>query len=128
MSDAINQCPCESGKPYRTCCEPFHQGELPPTAEQLMRSRYTAFALGNPSYLLDSWHPRTRPERIELDPAQKWLGLKVIETVAGGPGDPTGTVRFVARYKLGGRGYRLEEHSRFERVNGAWTYMDGEIS
>ena len=93
-----------------------------------MRSRYTAFALGNPTYLLGSWHPRTRPEWIDLDPAQKWLGLKVIETVAGGPGDLTGTVRFVARYKLGGRGYRLEEHSRFELLKGAWTYLNGEIS
>lgn len=97
------------------------------TAEQLMRSRYSAFVLHDVSYLLATWHPDTRPRCLTLDSDQRWLGLKVKRVEAGGVGDPTGVVEFVARYKIAGRGYRLHEVSRFSYIDGAWLYVDGEL-
>ena len=91
-----------------------------------MRSRYTAFVLGEAAYLLATWHPDTRPSRVRLDERQRWLGLQVRATTAGGEDDTTGTVEFVARFKIDGRGTRLHEVSRFERVEGKWYYLDGE--
>lgn len=91
-----------------------------------MRSRYTAFVLLNEDYLLATWHPDTRPSRVRLDERQRWLGLKVRATAAGGEADTTGTVEFVARFKIDGRGTRLHEVSRFERLQGRWYYRDGE--
>jgi SEC-C motif-containing protein len=96
-------------------------------AEQLMRSRYSAFVLHDVSYLLATWHPDTRPRSLTLDSDQRWLGLKITRVEAGGAGDFTGVVEFVARYKIAGRGYRLHEVSRFSYTNGAWLYVDGEL-
>jgi len=98
-----------------------------PTAEALMRSRYTAYVLGNESYLSKTWHPNTRPDDLDADDGGRWLGLKIIRTEAGGPEDETGLVEFVARYKIGGRGHRLHETSRFVGYEGRWVYVDGEI-
>ena len=91
-----------------------------------MRSRYTAFVLERDAYLLSSWDPSTRPSRVRFNPEQRWLGLRVKSTSAGGTGDDTGTVEFVARYKIQGRGHRLHEISRFRRHEGRWYYLDGE--
>lgn len=78
-----------------------------------MRSRYSAYVLGNEAYLLATWHPDTRPAVLDLadDAPVKWLGLDVLACQAGQPGDAQGTVRFVARYKVNGRAQRLCEHS-----------------
>lgn len=123
MSD---QCPCESGLEYDTCCGRFiDSGELPETAEQLMRSRYAAYTLDNLAYLERSWHPSTRPASIEADEKLRWLGLKIKQTEKGGLGDTDGIVEFVARYKIDGRGHRLHEISNFVRENGRWFYVDG---
>lgn len=93
-----------------------------------MRSRFTAFALGDSDYLRRSWHPRTRPEQLDLDSARRWLFLEIHEVTGGGPFDRTGTVEFTAHYRdSGGRG-RLHENSRFTRVDGAWCYVDGDIA
>ena len=92
-----------------------------------MRSRYSAYVLGLDDYLLATWHPDTRPAAIGLDttPPPQWLGLAV---KAHTPLDDShATVEFVARYKLNGRAFRLHETSRFERVDGRWLYVDGEI-
>ncbi len=92
-----------------------------------MRSRYTAFAVGDADYLLTSWHPRTRPRRLELDPGQRWMVLEILRTESGGPFDDTGVVEFRAHYRDDdGRG-SLHERSRFARVDGAWRYVDGDI-
>lgn len=92
-----------------------------------MRSRYTAFAVRDTAYLLESWHPRTRPYRIELDPEQRWMFLEILRTEAGGPFDDTGVVEFRAHYRSsGGRGV-LHECSRFAIFDGAWRYLDGDI-
>ena len=76
-------CPCGGGISYTHCCEPFHTGQaLPPTAEALMRSRYSAFVLGLADYLWRTWHPRTRPQRVHLDDTV-WTGLEIVDVVDG---------------------------------------------
>ena len=92
-----------------------------------MRSRYCAYVHMNAAYLRASWHPETCPADIGFDDNIKWLGLKIISTVAGGSDDERSEVEFVARYKINGRAFRLHEHSRFVRYRGAWVYVDGDI-
>lgn len=92
-----------------------------------MRARYTAFTLAHASYLLASWHPDTRPPEIVFDESQRWLGLKILAREQGARLDATGTVEFVARYKIDGRAHRLHEISRFGRVAGYWVYIDGNL-
>ncbi|MGW2487165.1 YchJ family protein [Streptomyces sp. NPDC001606] len=117
-------CPCGLPQPYAACCGRFHTGSpQAPTAELLMRSRYSAFVQGDAGYLLRTWHPRTRPERLELDPRMRWTGLEILDTSDGSAFHSTGTVTFRASY----RGGSLHERSRFERVDGAWVYVDGDF-
>ncbi|MFE2508558.1 YchJ family protein [Streptomyces naganishii] len=117
-------CPCGLGARYEDCCGRFHRGEgAAPTAEALMRSRYSAFVRGEAGYLLRTWHPRTRPARLELDPGPRWTGLEILDTSDGSAFHSTGTVTFRASY----RGGSLHERSRFERVDGAWVYVDGDF-
>lgn len=120
-------CLCGSGCSYDGCCGRFHAGEPAPDAESLMRSRYSAYVQGREDYLLATWHPATRPATLDLDtvPRPQWLGLTIKSHT---PLDEMhATVEFVARYKLNGRAFRLHETSRFERVEGRWLYVDGEI-
>jgi SEC-C motif-containing protein len=93
-----------------------------------MRSRYTAYVLQLEDYLLATWHPRTRPASLDMheSPGPKWLGLKVIRHESSG--EDTATVEFVARYKVGGKAYRLHENSRFERLADRWFYLDGLVT
>ncbi len=123
MSEA---CACGSGRPYAACCGPCLEGGAPaPDAERLMRSRYTAFVRGRTDYLLDTWHPQTRPASLTLDTGVKWLGLEVRRH---GPVDEThAEVEFVARSRVAGRGQRLHERSRFVREGGRWYYVDGDL-
>jgi SEC-C motif-containing protein len=122
-------CPCCSNKNYTDCCGKYlEKGEIAPTAEALMRSRYTAYALRNLSYLLTSWHPDTRPTLRDLEEGQKisWLRLKVNRHEQ--QDESHALVEFEARYKVGGRAYRFSEISRFIRENGRWFYLDGMVS
>ena len=122
-----DECHCGSARDYDACCGVLISGAASAeTAEQLMRSRYSAFVVGQQQYLLDTWHPKTRPSRVRLDDDQRWLGLKIRSVNAGGAADDAGTVEFVARFKVGGRGHRLHEISRFEKIDGRWYYLDGE--
>lgn len=120
-------CPCGSALAYELCCGQCHAGQPAPTPESLMRSRYSAYVLGLAEYLQATWHPSTRAAELDLsaDAAVKWLGLKV--DFAAESGDQ-GNVHFVARYKIGGKAYRLIEHSRFVREEGRWFYVDGEVA
>jgi len=121
-------CWCHSGLPRSRCCEPILQGKLPAaTAQALMRSRFSAFATNNASYLLHSWHPNSRPSELTLDSAQRWLGLKITRCDLGGEQDDTGLVEFVARYKINGRGQALRELSEFCRYQGRWVYLRGSV-
>ena len=125
MSDAT--CHCGLPQSFDDCCGRFIRGDaIPNTAEQLMRSRYSAFVEGIEAYLLATWHPDTRPSRVRLNDRQRWLGLSIKACESGGPDDDGGTVEFVARFKVDGRGHRLHETSRFERIDGRWYYRDGD--
>ena len=120
------RCPCLSGLPYAECCGRLHRGDArAATAEQLMRSRFSAFAVGDAAYLLATWHPSTRPSTLELDDELRWYRLDIHATSEGGPLDARGSVRFSAHYRSPDGPGQLDEHSTFERVDGAWLYVDG---
>ncbi|MFM2119755.1 MAG: hypothetical protein RL722_1223 [Pseudomonadota bacterium] len=123
-------CPCGLPAAYADCCGRFHQadgvGNFPatPDAERLMRSRYSAYALGLMDYLRFTWHPSTRPHALEPeDSGLRWLGLEVRRCWASGPDEAW--VEFVARCKHQGRAIRLHERSRFLCHQGRWFYVDG---
>ena len=91
-----------------------------------MRSRYSAYKLKLPDYLLQTWHASTRPQALDLDEPLYWLGLKVMSHTETGP--EQAQVEFVARYKRGGRAHRLHEVSQFVREQGRWFYVDGMVA
>ena len=120
-------CPCGSDHAYSACCGRYLGGaEIPSSAEQLMRSRYCGFVTCNEAYLLATWHSDTRPGRVRLDGQQRWLGLSIRSTQGGESHDVSGTVEFVARFKINCKGHRLHEISRFEKIDGRWYYLDGQ--
>ena len=90
-----------------------------------MRSRFSAFTVGDAAYLLATWHPSARPDSLELDPGLEWRQLEIVGTTAGGAEDPTGTVEFVATFwEADGRRFgQQREHSAFSRVDGRWVYV-----
>lgn len=92
-----------------------------------MRSRYTAFAVGDEDYLAHSWHPGTRPERLDLEPGLRWEGLEVLDVAGGAAGDRRGTVEFRARWRHGAQRGQLRERSRFVFQSGRWWYLDGTV-
>ncbi|MFF3016885.1 YchJ family protein [Streptomyces sp. NPDC057939] len=116
-------CPCGLPAAYPACCGRFHTGGQAPTAELLMRSRFSAFALGDTAYLLRSWHSSTRPGRLVLDPGQRWERLEILATARGGMFETEGSVEFRAHYREGGHTGSLHEHSTFSREDGAWVYV-----
>ncbi|MCU1582297.1 MAG: hypothetical protein JWO01_1685, partial [Microbacteriaceae bacterium] len=118
------RCPCLSGLPYVECCGPFHRGAAAPTAERLMRSRYSAYSTGLVDYLLDTWHPSSRPDELELDPGIRWYRLDILARSGGGILDRDGTVEFEAHYRLDGTAGVQHETSRFLKEGGRWLYVD----
>lgn len=121
-------CPCCSGALFGSCCLPILQGEAAASAEDLMRSRYTAFVLRNEDHLFRSWHPRTRPAPPYTDPAIRFEGLRVIDRAGGEAEDEEGVVEFEARYRdPAGRPAVQRERSRFVRRAGRWVYLDGDV-
>ncbi|MEE4023093.1 YchJ family metal-binding protein [Gordonia sp. PKS22-38] len=131
MGDATDEsdgrrCPCTSGLTFGECCGPILAGQRrAATAEALMRSRFTAFAMGDRDYILDSWHPRTRPRQLVLDDDTAWYRLDVESTSGGTPFDTTGEVIFTAHYRTPGGREAMRQHSRFEKRDGRWVYVDG---
>ena len=128
---ATQPCPCgrlgANGKSLTLsqCCGPYLAGAPAPDAHALMRSRYSAFVLGDEKYLMQSWHPRTRPREVKPEPGTKWLGLEVrshkqLDAI-------NAEVEFVARYRVAGRAVRLHERSRFLKEESRWYYLDGDI-
>lgn len=121
-------CPCGSALEYAVCCGVYHTGRASaPTAVALMRSRYSAYVLGDADYLQATWHASTRQADLDLQDAgaTRWLGLEVRRHAS--TGSDSALVEFVARYKIGGRAHRLHEISRFVRTDGRWYYVDGEF-
>jgi SEC-C motif-containing protein len=120
-------CPCGRGAAFADCCGRYvlHFDATPaPTAEDLMRSRYSAFVYERADYLLATWHASTRPPALDFEPGAKWLGLevrthRVLDAAHA-------EVEFVARFRVGGRAVRLHERSRFVREGGRWYYVDGD--
>ena len=94
-------CPCGSGMTYGGCCAPLLRGADAPTAERLMRSRYTAFVVGDVRHLSETWHPGTRPESVDLTPSLRWTGLEIVDVVGGGEGERRGVVEFRAHWRQG---------------------------
>ena len=126
MKSHRDPCPCGSTHPYPECCGLYHAGAPAPDAQSLMRSRYCAYVLCNEPYLLATWHPSTRPDSIPLDPAQKWLGLTVLDAKA--TGELSAEVEFIARSRVSNAAaLRLHERSRFVREDGRWLYVDGDF-
>lgn len=93
-----------------------------------MRSRYSAFVVGETAYLMRTWHPATRPPALELDPRLRWSRLEILNADGGGPFRTEGTVEFRAHYREGGRAGAMHEVSRFGHVDGAWVYVDGDVT
>lgn len=118
-------CPCDASRRYAACCGRLHAGTAAAeSAEQLMRSRYSAYAVGDLEYLRASWHADTCPVDLAVDPSVRWLGLQVKRHRR--EGEDAAVVEFVARYRVGGgSAVRLHEVSRFVRVEGRWVYLDG---
>jgi SEC-C motif domain protein len=124
-------CPCgrttAKGQPLilDACCGQYHACQAAPDAESLMRSRYSAFVLGDVPYLLDTWHRSQRPPGLTLEVGAKWLGLEIKQHRMTGA--DSAEVEFVARFRVGGKAIRQHELSRFVREEGRWFYVDGDV-
>ena len=126
-------CPCGSGKAYAVCCGPILKGSAAAeTAEALMRSRYSAYVTGRLDFLAESLHPE---HRDDLDIAAtrrwsqraRWLNLEVVSSREGGPEDDQGEVEFIASYREKGVVKLHRERASFQRRDGVWYYVDGEL-
>ena len=118
-------CPCQSGKNYDLCCGRFisHQ-TVAENAQQLMRSRFSAYALNKLDYLVESWHQDYRPEYLQIDPGIKWLGLDIINYATQGD---DATVEFEALLLVDQKVDAMHEKSQFVREQGRWLYATGEM-
>lgn len=128
-------CPCHSGKTYDECCKPYHEGSFPPTALALMRSRYSAYAVGLSGYIMQTTHPRNpsallpkdkwKNEILEFSKNTEFLGLTILEVIEG---ERESFVTFRASLKQQGKDASFTEKSRFEKADGKWLYVDGVVS
>lgn len=127
------KCPCGSVNQYENCCGPIINDSVQAeTAEQLMRSRYTAYTKGEMSYLKNTLAPESQHD-FDIDAAKKWaqesewMGLKIISTTKGSKTDAKGVVEFTATYKEKGKVYNHHEVSQFRKNNqGRWLFVKGE--
>ncbi|MBT5707969.1 MAG: SecC motif-containing protein [Verrucomicrobia bacterium] len=123
-------CPCKSRHNYASCCMPYHYGKAKPlTAEQLMRSRFSAYFFRLVDYLVETTHPDTREPDLKRDLEKmihqvNWSFLTIVDVSKGGKEDKVGKVEFVANYYVDGEPQELHEHSRFRRFKGVWKYVD----
>jgi SEC-C motif-containing protein len=130
----MSNCPCGSGLPYEECCGPYIKGEkYPPTAEALMRSRYTAYAVHAVDYIIDTCisDGKTDIDRRETQSWSEqstWLGLKIVDVEKGGADDAEGTVEFEAAYERNGLKDLHRERGRFKKRDGRWMYEDGAVA
>jgi len=119
MAKKSTTCPCGSAQTLEHCCLPVINGSrAASSAEALMRSRFSAYALNHQRYLLSSWHPSTRPDSVESDPSVHWIRLKIIDAETR-----PDQVEFVATFKLNGKAHKMRENSRFIFENGHWFYL-----
>ncbi|MCB9875985.1 MAG: YchJ family protein [Planctomycetes bacterium] len=125
------QCPCTSGSDYASCCEPIiTQQRQAKTAEELMRSRYSAYALGHVDWIVDSQSPDGR-QFVDRDATEQWSKkaqwhrMEVLETQQGGEDDTEGFVSFKAYYTMGGEDITHHEVASFRKEDGVWYFVDG---
>ena len=124
-------CPCGSAKNYAICCEPIVSLKIPaPTAEALMRARYSSYAKSRIDFIETTHAPESRADfdrkASEKWAAQsRWLGLEILATKDGGADDASGVVNFVARYETGGERFEHREIATFRKDRGAWTFVEG---
>ncbi|MEO0336282.1 MAG: YchJ family protein [Pseudomonadota bacterium] len=130
MSDL---CYCNSGVEFGQCCEPLIKGKKKAqTAEQLMRSRYTAFAIGEMDYIVDTHHPSSR-DSVDVQGNQawskgaEWKGLEIRSTIGGEESDSKGQVEFVASFDMDGEEKTHHELSDFKKEKGEWFFVDGKL-
>lgn len=126
------RCPCTSSKLYKQCCKRFHDGTTPSTALELMRSRYSAYALRLIDYLIKTTHPdfpgrnpdpkEWKKELMKFSETTRFEGLSILSFDEG---DPISTVTFKAELRQGGRDGSFTERSIFEKIEGRWLYKDG---
>lgn len=125
-------CPCDSNKRFSQCCWPYIAGKaVPPSAETLMRSRYTAYSRANIAYIEATQRGQAAArfdaaEAKQWAQAAKWLGLKVLRAEHGGAKDEAGVVEFIATYKLLGQIQEIHEVSEFQKIDGRWFYIKGQ--
>ncbi|MBI5544392.1 MAG: YchJ family protein [Deltaproteobacteria bacterium] len=125
-------CPCGSGRPESQCCGPWLAGAPAPTAQALMRSRYTAYVRQQIDYLLETHDPDTRAQVDREATARwareaQWTGLTVLDVVAGAEGDEEGEVDFEASWSAAGQNHTHRERSRFRKVEGRWFFVGGSV-
>lgn len=133
MEKNVSNCVCGSLKSYSLCCQPYHRGEKSvPTAEALMRARYSAYVKYVIPFLKESYHPDRRSDFDESSVKQwskeaSWEGLEIIHTEAGGSSDQKGSVEFIAKYSMKGQSYEHHEVAEFERYSKdqCWYFVDG---
>ncbi len=124
-------CPCGSEQPFSACCQPFLDGaQAAPTAEALMRSRYTAYAKTEIGYIHDTTHVSQRAKFNREDSAAwseraDWHSLEIVRTEGGGPDDTDGIVEFVAQYREKGKMCRHHEVAEFKKEEQKWFFVDG---
>ena len=126
-------CPCGSGTNYAECCEPYISGlKNPPTAEALMRSRYTAYAEHAIDYIISTCVDEGK-DRIdykltkEWSEKSEWLGLKIISAEKGEIADTEGIVEFEASYERDKLKEIHHERAHFIKTNGKWFYQEGQV-
>ncbi|MBI3298372.1 MAG: YchJ family protein [Elusimicrobia bacterium] len=125
-------CPCGTGRPLASCCGPYHSGKAsPPTAEALMRARYSAYATGKVDFVEKTLAPESRKD-FDREASKKWAaesawkGLEIVAVKGGGAKDEQGVVNFVARFSQGETDYEHREIAQFRKENGAWWFVDGQ--
>jgi len=127
MSKSPNLCPCGSNHKYTICCGKFHKGKLhAPTAETLMRSRYSAYVLDLPQYIFRTWDEYTRPtlQSLREGTTEDFISLEILSSKNGDINDRDGTVEFIAKFKVGDEIFEHHENSIFKRVKNHWVYVE----
>lgn len=127
-------CPCSSGKPYVKCCAVYHQGKEPKTAVALMRSRFSAYAMNQVTYLIRTTHPRHpslsknpglwKEEILRFSMNTRFERLEVLDSKEVGD---RATVIFIAHLRRGEEDVSFTEKSCFSRVDGRWLYVNGDV-
>ena len=129
----MTDCPCGSNSAFDKCCGPIIDGAIAPTAEMLMRSRYTAFTLKNLDHI-ENTHASENRKKFNRSAAQsvindsEWKGLEIREAIDGGIDDQIGTVEFVSHFVRGDENFTHHELSNFRKEDGKWVYVDGKMN